>query len=189
YTLSLHDALPIYARLDSRAEPLVFAQKNRAARQKIRPLHGRIAGAALVPHESRRHQQDFPRSAPDLRCQVGIAAAPRGNSTATGPPAVAGRQTPVGGRLPSGGAGCPSSSTSIGQTAAASACVSRASARRCIVVGCTSVSSCRKNTYSASAARQPRFSALVRPKFFGRRMNRTFGKSSPICALPSRDPL
>ena len=82
-------------------------------------------------------------------------------------PGAAGRHSPVGGRLPSWGAGCPSSSTSSGQTAAASGWASSASARVPMVAGCTSVSSCRKKTYSASAARQPRFRALVRPKFFG----------------------
>src|ERR1035437_9139621 len=54
------------ARLYSRAKSLVFAEKNRAARQKIGLLQRRIAGASLVPHARRRHQKDGPRGPPDL---------------------------------------------------------------------------------------------------------------------------
>jgi len=54
--------LPIFvsyrgdARPDSRAEPVVFAHKNRPAGQKIGRLHGRIAGAPLVPRDGRANR-------------------------------------------------------------------------------------------------------------------------------------
>src|ERR1035441_9853355 len=62
------------ASLQAGEEALVFAEKNRAAGQKIGPLERRIAGAPLVPHGGRRDEQDLAGAAPDLGGQVGIAA-------------------------------------------------------------------------------------------------------------------
>ena len=85
---------------------------------------------------------------------------------------------PSGGKLPSCGAGRPSSSTSRGQTAdGVGIGVQGVGQPRDRVRARPRVSACRNRTYSASAARQPRFQALVRPKFLGSRIHCALGKS------------
>src|ERR1035437_2757818 len=120
-----------------------------------------------------------------------MRAAPRGYWTGCVRPSEgsAANHWPSGGKLPSCGAGWPSSSTSSGQAAAALGLASSVSASRIAASGSTSVSSWRKKTYSASAARHPMFMALVSPKFLGSRINCACGKSVSRCALPSLEPL
>src|SRR5437588_4207095 len=60
-------------RLQSSAEPLIFAEKYGTPQQEIGAFQRRVPTRAAVPHFGARNQQNPPRSTPDFGGEVRVA--------------------------------------------------------------------------------------------------------------------